>query len=437
VTLTRPPRRWALPTFAVAGAMGLALGRFALAGGDGAPAPAPPRSASTTQATVADLQARLGATPDDPGMLTRLGEAYLVRARETADPTYFSRAAQALDRSDALAPDRPATLTGLGLLALGRHDFTAALDLGRRAHTLDPASPQPLGVVVDAQVELGRYDAAADDLQKMLDRRPSLASLSRASYLRELTGDTPGAVTAMTQAAIAGAGSAAADVAYVETLLGDLHLGAGRLAEAEGAYRRGLGRADSPAAEVGLARVAAARGDLAGAATLLEEVTARLPQPAWLALLGDVQAGLGRAADAAASYDLVRQVEALNRAEGVAVDLELARFEADQAANAEAAVAMAREALATRPTVYAADTLGWALRQAGRPGEALPHALAAVRLGTADALLWYHLAAVETDLGLVDDARPHLARALAINPYLTVRDLPAARDLAARLGLAA
>ena len=311
----------------------------------------------------------------------------------------------------------------------------------RRAHELDPASPQPLGVVVDAQVELGRYDEATETAQQMLDRRPSLASLSRASYLRELHGDIPGAITAMTQAAIAGAGSAPADVAYVETLLGDLHLGAGALPEAEGAYRRALGRADSPAAEVGLARVAAARGDLAGAAVLLEEVTGRLPQPAWLALLGDVYAALGRPADAAAQYDLVRRVEDLNRANGVAVDLELARFEADHArdpgADAAAAVAMAREALATRPTLFAEDTLAWALREAGQPAEALAHAQAAVRLGTADALLWYHLAAIEADLGRVADARDHLARALSTNPHLSVRDLPEARDLAARLGVSA
>ena len=433
-TTVRPRQGWVLPTLAVAGVMGVALGRFALAGGDGAPA-APPRSAGTTEVAVADLQARLGATPDNPALLTRLGEAYLVRARETADPSYFTRAGQALERSHALAPDRPATLTGLGLLALGRHDFPAALDLGRRAHELDPASPQPLGVVVDAHVELGRYDEAADALQQMLDRRPSLASLSRASYLRELRGDVPGAVTAMTQAAIAGAGSSPADLAYVETLLGDLHLGAGRLADAEGAYRRALGRADTAAAEVGLARVAAARGDLAGAGALLEEVTTRLPQPAWLALLGDVQAALGRTSDAAGSYDLVRQVEALNREAGVAVDLELARFEADHAS--QAAVPMATAARDARPTIYADDTLGWALRQAGRPAEALPYAQAAVRLGTADALLWYHLAAVEADLGMLDDARTHLARALSTNKYLTVRDRPAALDLAARLGLPA
>ena len=422
--------------------MGVALGRFALAGGDGSPELSPPSRAGsgTAEVAIADLQSRLRTAPDDPTLLTRLGEAYLLRARETADPTWFTRAGQALDRAQALAPDRPATLTGLGLLALSRHEFPAALDLGRRAHELDPASPVPLGVVVDAEIELGRYAAAAESAQKMLDRRPSLASLSRASYLRELNGDVPGAVTAMTQAAIAGASSTPSDVAYVESLLGDLHLGVGALTEAEGAYRRALGRADSPAAEVGLARVAAARGDLPAAVAQLEEVTARLPQPTWLALLGDVQAALGRPAEAAAQYALVRQVEELNRASGVAVDLELARFEADHArdpgADAEAAVGMARAALAVRPTIFAEDTLGWALRQAGRPAEALPHARAAVRLGTADALLWYHLATVESDLGQLDEARGHLATAFSTNPHLTVRDLPVARDLAARLGLA-
>src|SRR5215210_6801215 len=132
-TTVRPRRGWVLPTFAVAGVMGVALGRFALAGGDGTPV-IPLRPAATTEAAVADLQARLGATPDDPVLLTRLGEAYLIREQETADPTYFTRAGQALDRSQSFAPDRPATLTGLGLLALGRHDFAAALELGRRAH---------------------------------------------------------------------------------------------------------------------------------------------------------------------------------------------------------------------------------------------------------------------------------------------------------------
>lgn len=439
----RPGRGRVIPTLVLAVVFGLALGRFALAGrGDGrtvAP-PAGPSSNSAEEA-VAKLQSQLRVSPDDPGLLTRLGVSYLTRARETADPSYFTKAAEALGRSRTLAPDVPLTLIGQGLLALSRHDFPAALDWGTRAHVLDPAAPEPLGIVVDAHVELGQYDAAADAAQQMLDRRPSLASLARASYIREITGDVPGAITAMTQAAIAGAGSAG-DLAYVETLLGDLHLGAGAPADAEAAYGRALSQIDAyPAASVGLARVAAARGDLAGAARRLEEVAARLPLPATVALLGDVYAAAGRAADAEAQYALVRSIEDLNRANGVAVDFELARFEADHARDPGAhpgeVVDLARAALAQRPTVFAEDTLAWALRQAGRADEARPHAEAAVRLGTADALLWYHLAAVEADVGRADLARSHLATALTLNPTLSVRDLPAARDLAARLGLAA
>jgi len=409
--------------------------------GTGNPSPtAPaPQANSSTEATVAALQGKLRTTPDNPDLLTKLGVSYITRARETADPSYFTKAAQALERSQSLGPDRPLTLTGLGLLALSRHDFSAALDLGRRGHTINPDSADPLGVIVDAQVELGRYDEAADTAQQMLDRRPSIASLSRASYLRELNGDVPGAITAMTQAVVAGAG-AASDIAYVQTLLGDLHLGAGELARAEGAYRSALDRqADYGAADYGLARVAAAGGDLDGAAKQLDDLVARLPQPAYVALAGDVAAAQGRAADAAAQYELVRQIEALNRANGVSVDFELARFEADHArdpgADPEAVVALARTGLAQRPTVFAEDSLGWALRQAGRPEEALPHARAAVRLGTADALLWYHLAVVEADLGQTGAARTDLARALSINRHLTVRDLPAATALASRLGL--
>lgn len=435
------PRRGRLfPSLVLAVALGLALGRFALVGGgrNGAVVPAAAQAGTSATVTVAKLQDQLRITPDDPALLTKLGISYLTRARETADPSYYTKAAEALDRSQSLAPDASLTLIGEGLLALSRHDFSAALAWGTKAHSLDPASPEPFGVIVDAHVELGQYTDAAVAAQDMLDRRPSLAALSRASYLREINGDVPGAITAMTEAAIAGAG-AASDIAYVDTLVGDLWLGAGALPGAEAAYRQALQQVDGyPAAEVGRAKVAAAQGDLASAAATLETVTTRLPLPATVALLGDVYAAQGRSAAAAAQYALVRSIEGLNRANGVAVDFELAHFEADHArdpgADPQTAVDLAGAALTRRPTVFAEDTMGWALRQAGRPAEALPHARAAVRLGTADALLWYHLAATEADLGQLDAARTHLGKALATNPALSVRDLGPASDLAAHLG---
>ena len=212
---------------------------------------------------------------------------------------------------------------------------------------------------------------ALADAQRMVDLRPDLASLARVSYLCELHGDAGGAAEAMRQAVDAGAG-APTDLAEVRTLLGDLHLGAGRLDDAEAAYRQAVaGVPGYAAAEVGLARVTAARGRLDAAAERLDAAAERLPLPGTVALLGDVRAALGRHAEAAGQYRLVRAIEALNRVNGVTVDLELARFEADHADGAGGdparAVAMARKARTARPTVYADDTLAWALRQAGRP----------------------------------------------------------------------
>jgi tetratricopeptide (TPR) repeat protein len=420
---------------------GLLAGRFLVAGGGNAPAAAPVVAGGDTAAVVARLQGDLRGRPDDPRLLTRLGVAYVTRARETADPSFYTKAAGVLERATRLAPADADTMVSRGLLELGRHEFRSALAWGTRAARANPDLPDALGVVFDAQVELGRYRAAVATAQAMVDRKPTQGSLARVSYARELLGDPAGAVAAMVQAAAAGGGSPT-DQAYVQTLIGNLHLGAGRLGPAEAAYRRAVeGRPGYGLAEVGLARVAAARGDLAGAARRLEPAAAKLPLPATVALLGDVKVAAGDPHGAAGQYRLVRVIERLNQANGVAVDLELARFEADHArdrgADPRRAVAMARRALAERPTIYASDTLGWALRQAGRPAQALPHARAAVRLGTRDAVLWYHLAAVEADLGRTAAARRHLAEAFAISPYLTVRDQPAALALAGRLHLPA
>jgi len=455
----------ALAVLLVAALTGLLLGRFLLAGqGQGAdnaaggPAATSAAAAAGTSgaaagseatvatvATVARLQAQLAASPDQPLLLTQLGAAYLTRARETADPTYYAKAAAALQRSERLDGANAQTMTALGLLDLARHDFRAALGWGERAHRLDPAAADPLGVVLDAQVELGRYRDAAATAQAMVDRKPNLASLARVSYVRELLGDPEGALLAMEQAVSAGAGSPA-DRAYVQVLVGDLRLGRGQLDQAEAAYQ--AAQRDQPdygPAQVGRAEVAVARGELRQAAALLGPVAQRLPLPATVALLGDVQTRLGEARVAAGQYQLVHAIETLNRANGVAVDLELARFEAnharDSGGNAGAAVTLARRALVERPTIFAEDILGWALRQTGEPAEALPHAQAAVRLGTQDALLWYHLAAIEADLGQRRPASRDLATALRINPYLVtptaaVRDRSDALALAKRLGVA-
>lgn len=390
-------------------------------------------------AGIQRLEDALAANPGSPQALTDLGIASLTRFRETADPSWLARARAVLSQAEEIDPEDPRTLTGSGLVSLALHDFEEALLIGRRAAAANPDGAEPLGVVVDALVELGRYSEAVEAAEEMVDLKPGVAAYSRVSYLRELHGDQPGAVESMTQALTAA--TVPADLAYLSTLLGNLHLGDGDVDAARSAYEQALGFLDSYSpARTGLARVSAATADLPGARTLLEQSTLRLPIPESVALLGDVLASSGEPKAAGTQYELVRSIEELNRANGISVDLELAAFEAtharDPGGRPTEAVVMAKAALAGRPTIFASDTMGWALRQAGQPADALPHAQAAVKLGTRHAELWWHLAAIEADLGLRTEAAEHLTTSFSINPNLNPHDLPEARALAANLKVA-
>ncbi|MDP9431607.1 MAG: hypothetical protein M3P91_02490, partial [Actinomycetota bacterium] len=117
--------------------------------------------------------------------------------------------------------------------------------------------------------------------------------------------------------------------------------------------------------------------------------------------------------------------------------LESARFAADHArdpgADPAAAVQLARTAASQRPTVYAADILAWALRQAGQPAAARVESDRALRLGTRDATFHLHRSRIEADLGNRSEAQRHLRTAIEINPALGVRDRALAAGLATEL----
>ena len=136
-----------------------------------------------------------------------------------------------------------------------------------------------------------------------------------------------------------------------------------------------------------------ARGRLDVAASLLESVIQRFPEPAALTLLGEVQTARGLMEEADQAFATVRVIADLQRDAGAVVDLELARFMADHG-NPEQALALSRAAYEERPTVFAAHVLAWSLHQAGDSVSALPYANEALRLGTPDASLLLQAAVI-------------------------------------------
>jgi tetratricopeptide (TPR) repeat protein len=439
----RPATRLPLVAVAVVAVLiGLALGRFATAGTDATAAPAPGAGASAVGNAgdlgerVRRLEAAAAAAPQDLATLQQLGAAYVQRAAEVGDPAFYALAEQTLDRADAVQAGHPATLLARGSLALALHEFTDARAIGAELREALPRSVGPLGVAVDAEVELGDYDRAAELVQEMLDLDPGTAALSRASYLRELTGDLDGAVTAMRQAANA-AGVGTFDRGVVTALVGDLHWRRGDLDAARSAYEEARTAAPGlPTADVGLARVEAAEGDVAAAIARLERLVDRVPIPDALILLVELHTTAGDAEAAAQAAETVRAIAALQQDVGQVVDLELALFEADHG-DPEAALALAERAHAARPAnVFAAHALAWAHARAGDPDAAVPHIEDALRLGTADPLIRAHAAAIFAAAG--DDVRAaeELSRAVATAPPLATGDPDEVAALAGRLDVA-
>ena len=112
------------------------------------------------------------------------------------------------------------------------------------------------------------------------------------------------------------------------------------------------------------------------------------------------------------------------------VDLEIAQFDVDHGLHLEHALALARIGQRERPSIDGDDVLAWALVRTGHCGEALHYSRLALRLGTQDALKFFHRGMIERCLGHHADARVWFRRALALNPQFSVLWAPVARRLA-------
>jgi tetratricopeptide (TPR) repeat protein len=249
----------------------------------------------------------------------------------------------------------------------------------------------------------------------------------------ELHGDIPGAIKTMELALSAG-GGANESTLWTQVQLGNLYFNSGNLRQAEAQYMQALAlQPDYVYAAAGLAKVRAATGNRDQAIAIYKNVTERLPLPEFVVALGELYEVTGKQDLARQQYDLVRAMQQLNAGAGMNVDLELSLFEADHGGDPATTVERAQTAYRSRPSIYGADALAWALYRAGRYDEAWRYAQESLRLGTHDANLHFHAGMIALKLGQNADAKRLLGEALAINPNFSVRHAPEARQ--ALLGL--
>jgi tetratricopeptide (TPR) repeat protein len=384
-------------------------------------------STGDTAGYVRKLEHRVAVDPKDADSLTLLGLAYQQRARETGDPTFYALSDRALRRAAAAGGHLSLIVQGQASLANTRHRFAQGLALARRAVRLDPNNGSAYGALGDALLNLGRYPAAFKAYDRMAVLSPGIASYTRVASARELIGHPAAAAEADTLAPEADRSPVPEHLAWTLVQLGNVRFNTGRLEVAAAAYRAALRRLPGYVhAEAGLARVEASRGEYAAAIARLRHVVAVLPIPAYVILLGDALHASGHEAAARHEYALVSAIERLFRANGVRTELQTAVFDLDHDRNVADALARARTAYRSAPSIYAEDALAWGLFRTGKCGEARAHSAHALRLGTRDALLFFHRAMIERCLGSAS-ARWWFHRALAVNAHFSILWAPVAR----------
>jgi tetratricopeptide (TPR) repeat protein len=370
------------------------------------------------------LEDRVRRDPDDFVAYNKLAGLYHGRLRATGNLQYielFARAAQA--SLDAVPiEENPGGLSALALSEFEAHDFAAARDHAIKLIEIEPGKGYPYLMLGDALLELGDYEKAADAFRQAQRKNGGSDSVieTRFARLAVLKGDN-----AKARKHFADALALALDlpvppretIAWLRWQLGETAFSIGDYETAEKNYLDTLVTfPDYYRAVASFGRVRAARGDLPGAIEQYEKVVRILPDPTYIAALGDLYKLAGRDEEAKKQYELVEQIGRLSELNGALYNRQMALFYADHDIKTEEAYKLAAKEYEVRRDIYGADALAWTALKAGKLTEAQAAMKDALRLGTRDAKLFYHAGMISDAAADKSAARVFIKQALALNP---------------------
>jgi tetratricopeptide (TPR) repeat protein len=385
----------------------------------------------TTDEQIRFWEGRFERDPRDFISLTYMAGVLINKGRETGDVTAYNRAEAALEKALELDDNYELALAYLATVRFVRHDFQAALALAERVYAFDPRALQTLATIGDAQLELGNYTEAEAAYRKLEAQNPSPPVYSRLARLAWLQGDPQEALAYMQQAAAEAAemGLAGESKAWYQFQLAELYFNTGQIEAAEQHYTAALEAfPDYYLGLVGLGKVRAVQQEYETAIKLYRQATAAVPQPDFLAVLGDLYRLTGQHEQARRQYDTVEYIGKLAEINQQIYNRQLANFYSDHDLHLDKALALATAELELRQDIYGFDTAAWAYYKNGHFIEAQEMIEQAMQLGTGEAKLYYHAGMIAQANGHIAEAEELLSKALAINPYFDLRQATVARD---------
>lgn len=380
--------------------------------------PAPEGSSATDKA----LSVALGKVREKSGEAANwvsLGDVLAQVLRDTADEKYYNHAETAYLYALRLNPSSVDAMVGMAWVTGGRHLFEQSKDWANRALLLDASNAAAFGILGDAALELGDYDAAYTHYQKMMDAKPDLSSWSRGAHLLFLTGDSKKAIWLMEKAIKAGA-PFAENTAWCRARLAMMLFHQGAYISAAQALEPPL-KSGSKNTHVLLAagRIAAAREDFTAAETYYRKVLEIGPNHEALVALGDLSNVLEKKAEAENYYDQVEALDKVQFASAGHSHMAMAKFYADHDRKAIEALRMA-EARKLTANINEADTLAWVYFKNGDQPHAIEAIKRALSQNTQDAEIHFHAGMIAAKFGDRVSAQNHLQLALNLNPHFHV-----------------
>lgn len=347
------------------------------------------------QSTVASMEARLSTHPADGDAAVRLASALVRLQRVNSDATAAVKAEHHLRALLSRVPGQYEAQRMLGTVLLSQHRFRDAIREAQRAREMEPRDAWNYGVLGDAHLELGEYDAAFASFDRMSQWRPGPIAYARVAYALELKGDLEGALASMRMAADGTSAHDAEGQAWHYAQAGNLLLQLGRLGDAKREFERAAYTfPDHPYAMSGLAKVKIAEGDKSAALAMYSRLFAKHATPELAAVVGDLYAQLGEPARAEELYVAAEKLERDGWASEEPQPQALARFFAERDRKISEAVTLAEQAAATRRDIFTMDALAWSYFKAGRLEDAVRASDEATRTGTRDRTIRAHAAAI-------------------------------------------
>lgn len=371
---------------------------------------------SATDAQIAKTSSMVAAKPQSAVAWSRHGDALMQKGRETGDASYANLAESAYRKTLAISPKSVDALVGLAWASGVRHEFESSIEWAKKALAFDTKNSAAYGLIGDAAVELGDYERAFDEYQKMLDISPDLSSYGRSAHLLYITGDNKRASLLMWKAIQAGS-PYAENTAWCRAQLALIQFSQGAYVPAAALLEEGLRLSPNDHRLLAaMGKVTAAGKKYAQAIEYYKKALLVTPDQETIAALGDLYTLTGKKDEAAKQYDLVEVIAKVNRANGVLGDLSTARFYADHDRKIAEGLKLAEHEYRTRPNVFAADTLAWSHFKNGNIAEAKRFITYALRKGTSEASFQYHKGMIDAADGHPSEAKLALYSAMSINP---------------------